>query len=50
MDHENLIIEQGEVVCYLPSYIDEIWIGGVEEVDALIAKLTELSAELKATK
>lgn len=50
MEPENLIIQMGEVMCYLPMYIDEIWLGDAEEVDALIAKLTELSAELKAAK
>lgn len=31
-------------------FINEDWLGDAEEVDAFIAKLTELSAELKAAK
>lgn len=50
MEPEQLVIQDGCVMCYLPMYTDEIWLGDAEEVDAFIAKLTELSAELKATK
>ncbi|QOI66451.1 hypothetical protein [Erwinia phage FBB1] len=50
MKPEDFIIEQGEVVCYLNGYIDEIWLGDAEEVDAFILKLTELSNKLKEEK
>lgn len=49
MNLDDLIIENGEVVMYLPMHSDELFFGGPAEIQKFIDKLQELKAKIEAT-